>query len=80
MKKHYAGADYVMLAECEPALAEPLVRRLRAAGIAARIFGPYTDFAGILPEATGPVGVWVPEAAADAARALLEDAGGDTGD
>lgn len=80
MKKHHAGTDYVMLLECEPVLAEPIVRRLREAGIAARVFGPYADFAGILPEATGPVGVWVPEAAEAEARALLEDAGGDARD
>jgi len=80
VKKHHAGADYVMLLECEPLLAEPIVRRLREAGIAARVFGPYADFAGILPEATGPVGVWVPEAAEAGARALLEDEGGDARD
>jgi hypothetical protein len=80
VKKHHAGVDYVMLLECEPVLAEPLVRRLREAGIAARIFGPYADFGGILPEATGPVGVWVPEAAEAEARALLEDPGGDARD
>ncbi|WP_287418245.1 DUF2007 domain-containing protein [Oceanithermus sp.] len=80
MKKRHAGIDYVMLLECEPVLAEPMVRRLREAGIAARVFGPYTDFAGILPEATGPVGVWVPVAAEAEARALLEDAGGDARD
>lgn len=80
MKKRHAGIDYVMLLECEPVLAEPLVRRLREAGIAARVFGPYADFAGILPEATGPVGVWVPAAAEAEARALLEDAGGDARD
>lgn len=80
MKKRFAGREYVLLFEREPVFAEPIVRRLRAAGIAARAFGPYADFAGILPEATGPVGVWVPAEAEDEARALLEDAGGDPRD
>jgi len=79
VKKHHAGIDYVMLLECEPVLAEPIVRRLREAGIPARVFGPYADFAGVLPEATGPVGVWVPEAAEAEARTILEGADGDAG-
>jgi len=80
VKKHHAGVDYVLLLECEAPLAEGWVERLRAAGIAARIFGPFSDFSGLMPEGVGRVGVWVPEAAEAEARAWLEDDGGDAGD
>ncbi len=77
--RHYAGHDYALLLECEAPLAEGIVERLRAAGIAARIFSSYTDLAGIIAEG-GPVGVWVPVEAEEEARRLLEGDDGDARD
>ncbi|WP_457631431.1 hypothetical protein [Oceanithermus sp.] len=79
-RRHYAGHDYLLLLECEAPLADGLVERLRQQGIAARVFSPYDDLAGIIAPGGGRVGVWVPEEAAAAARALLEGESDDAGD
>jgi len=79
-RKHYAGHDYALLLECEAPLAEGIVERLRAEGIAARTFSPYYDLAGIIAEGGGRVGVWVPVAAEAEARRLLEGEDGDARD
>ncbi len=78
-QKHYGGHDYALILECEAPLARGVVERLRSSGIAARIFGPYSDLAGIVPEGVGKVGVWVPAEAAAAARAIMEGDDGDAG-
>ena len=78
-QRHYAGHDYELILECEAPLALGLVERLREKGIAARIFSPYTDLVGIVNEAVGTVGVWVPVEAAEEARRLLEVGNGNAG-
>ncbi|WP_457637223.1 hypothetical protein [Oceanithermus sp.] len=79
-RRRYAGREYVLLLECEAPLAEGLAGRLREAGIAARVFSPYYDLAGIVPGGTGPVGVWVPLEAEEEARRLMGGEDGDVGD
>ena len=77
-QRHYAGHDYELILECEAPLALGLVEQLREKGIAARIFSPYTDLVGIVNEAVGTVGVWVPVEAAEEARRLLEVGNGNS--